>query len=47
MKTKKTTNPAPATKQLMNIETAQLDNVLGGCACGCNMPNCPQQMQWR
>lgn len=44
MKTKKTTNPIPTAKQLDNVENVALDNVVGGCACGCAMPNCNMQM---
>jgi hypothetical protein len=33
------TKQAP-TSQFQNIDTSQLDSVLGGCACGCGQASC-------
>ena len=53
MKTKKPTTPSTDnTKRLENVEIVQLEDVVGGCACGCGMANCdmqmaPRQPTWR
>jgi len=44
MKTKKPSVPTSTAKQLDKVESVDLDNVVGGCACGCAMPNCTMPM---
>ena len=49
MNDKKPTLPAVAKQsdKLDNVESAALDHVVGGCACGDAMPNCKIQMGTR
>ena len=47
MNTKKPTLPTAPVKQLDKVEGVALENVVGGCACGCAMPNCNMQMAGR
>lgn len=47
MKTKKPSIPTRAVKQPDNVDSVTLELVVGGCACGCAMPNCAMPMAGR